>query len=371
MGMLSQTERRDTLDCAKGILIFLIVVGHNHQLVDAFPSGRWFLYNWHVYSFFLISAFLPFRPHEPGFFLTRAVRYYVPFILFFTLVWASTGGWDQPLQKVLAWLSAVVIGSADFLGDASGARLYWFLPALLGLTAIRWTIAKTGGWERYLLPVVAVSGFLFSGLLPDRIEPFIPLGLPIALYAIGPCLVFGAFMTYALAGSRFRLLTCGVLSVIVLALCTLIASLSPSTLVLAAFKYYDIRELHSLVVHALLAIAACSAVVLLLALSVRPALLAWLGRSSLLIYLSHQIFYSVLVRLLRRASPDVLREHEVAAGLVLVFATLVLSGAFAYCVTNIPRLRRFLTPRDLGDWLEGLGVRRVRNPSQSSVGGAP
>lgn len=368
--MLSQTDRRDTLDCAKGILIFLIVLAHNHQLTGAFPGMRWFLYNWHVYSFFLISAFLPFRPHQPNFLLTRAVRYYVPFVLFFTLVWAATGGWSQPVEKITAWLLGIVIGSADLLDNASGARLYWFLPALLGFTLIRWAISRTGRWERFVLPLVAVSGFLFAGLIPDSIEPYIPLGLPIALYAIGPCLAFAAFMTYALSGSRFRLLTCGAISVAILAICTLIASLNSSKLVLAAFQYFDIRDLDSLIVHALLAISACSTVVFFLAVSTRPALIAWFGRSSLLIYLSHQILYSVMASILRKALPTLLREHEIAAGFALLFATLVASGLFAYCVAYVPRLRRILTPRDLDEWLDGFGIRQAPTTAKSSVEGA-
>lgn len=355
--VLTDNQKRLTLDATKGVLILLIVLGHNHQLVNASPEGRWFLYNWHVYSFFLITALMPFRPEQPGFMRTRFVRYYVPFLIFFTLVWAVTEGWDRPGQKIGDWGMAAVIGSADLLGVASGARLYWFLPALLGLTILRWGISKFGEWKNYVLVTVAIVGFLISGLLSPTIKPYIPLGLPIALYALGPCLVFGKFTTFALDGSRVRLLFCAVVSAIVFSICNAIAAQTSSTLILAAFQYFDLRDPLALIVHALLAISACSTIVLLIALTARSKLLVWLGTSSLLIYLSHQIFYSLLLVLVRRTFPGALREYQSAMGVLLFLLTLLVSAGFAYCVTRSVRARRILTPRDFDDWLIGLGLK--------------
>ncbi len=52
------TERSLAIDRLKGLLILLIVIGHNSLMMTAFPDFQRLIYLFHVQSFFLLSACL-------------------------------------------------------------------------------------------------------------------------------------------------------------------------------------------------------------------------------------------------------------------------------------------------------------------------
>lgn len=351
--------RDEALDATKGVLILLIVLGHNLVLMGLLPGLRWFLYNWHVYSFFLISALIPITSTKAGFMADRLVRYGVPFVIFSSVAWLVAGGWGTPVQKVGDWLLAIAIGSADLLDRASGARLYWFLPALLGLTLIRWLIARTRSWETPVLLGVATAGFLFSGFIPPAVSAYVPLGLPIALYILGPCIAF--FYLYRLVADRDfigKAIAAAVL-LAVFSLCTYATYRNGTSLILASFDYYDLREFVPLALHATIPVMACGLLVVFLSLAPASRFLVWVGRNSLVIYLVHQFIYHALSLLLKRVWAALGIESDVLTGLALLLSTVVLSLAFAKAVLSSPLLRRWLTPRNLAEWRETLGLHRL------------
>lgn len=353
---LSESRRREALDFTKGVLILLIVIGHNKVLMSQMPVLRDSLYNWHVYSFFLITAVSFANFHRPHFLRDRAVRYYVPFVVFFSLAWLAAGGYDEPLLKLRDWVLGVAIGSADMLDRASGARLYWFLPALLGLTLVRWALSRGGRW---LTTAVAAAGFLLAGLIPAEVARYLPLGIPIVLYVLGPTLAFGGFVT-----AVGRLPAWGVVvalggTLAVFVGCTGLAFAQGSTLILASFRFFDVRDPISLFLHALLAISACGTVLLFGALLRRVRWIEWLGRASLLIYLTHQIAYTGAARLFGQALTEA--AGAPATGIVLLAVTLGSSALVAAAIERIPRIRRILCPGSLDEWLRAVGL--LRDPS--------
>ena len=355
------------LDRAKGILIVLIVFAHNTLITQAWPDARAFLYNWHVFAFLLLALVMPFHSDRPNFLTTRFVRYYVPFIAFFTLTWAAQlvlTGQVFPLgPRVSEWALAVGIGSAALLDDASGARLFWFLPALMGLVLVRWAIGKAPApLQTGLLMGVALAGFLTAGLIPDTIKPRIPFGLPIALYAIGPGILFAAGVRRVLGSDPSKAI-CAMLAALCACVCLGLYAFTQAqgtVLVLASFDFHDVRAPAALVAHALLAMSAAATVVFFAAATGRVRWLEWLGQASLLIYLLHQIVFVALRAVARRIVPDMEPSAMALPGAITFAATMVLSVGLAYAIQSVPALRKLLAPRDWTEWRSVFGKRASR-----------
>ncbi len=351
-----------TLDRAKGILIVLIVFAHNTLVTQSWPDLRGFFYNWHVFAFLLLALVMPFRSDKPGFLTTRFVRYYVPFIIFFTMTWAAMvvlGGTTAGLfDRFSEWAVAVLIGSAALLDQASGARLFWFLPALMGLVLIRWAIDQFHETVRpMMLGFVAIAGFLFAGLIPDAVKQWLPFGIPIALYVIGPGLVFAYLVTRALRADPGTA-TLALYAVLSAAVCGLLYAYSVSrgsALILASFDFYDIRSLDLLLAHAGLAMSAAAAVVFAAGAMGEARWLQWLGQASLLIYLVHQIIFVGLRAVAFQVDPELEGASRQAAGIATFVATMALSVAVAWLIQSREALNQLVAPRDWADWTRGLG----------------
>ena len=357
-----------SLDRAKGILIVLIVFAHNTLITQAWPESRAFLYNWHVFAFLLLAMVMPFNSEKPGFLTTRFVRYYVPFVAFFTVTWLATLVLDDNFsafgERLKEWALAVLIGSAALLDEASGARLFWFLPALMGLVLIRWAIGRAPAAVRQpSLIVVAIAGFAGAGLIPDEIKPWIPFGLPIALYALGPGLVF-AWLVDRLLRASHRRSRLWLLMLLCSALCGIVygfTQVQGTALVLASFDFYDVRSPAALIAHALLALSAATTVVLFAASLGRVRWLEWLGQASLLIYLVHQIVFVGLRFAARRLDAGMTPETMAIPGAATFVATMVISAGIAFVIQSVPALRKLLAPRDWAEWsgtLRSFGRRK-------------
>lgn len=366
---MAERDLFKTLDLTKGLLILLIVLGHNTLITSAAPALRRFIYDWHVFAFLLITFVVPFRSSREGFLSTRMFRYFVPFAVFFTVSWVCNvilgGGWHHPGKALGDWALALVIGSAELLDRASGARLFWFLPALMGLVLLRWAINRTGALRGKVLATVSIAGFLFSGLLPKGLQTYFPLGLPIALYALGPGLAFGAYAGRAFTSRTATRRLALVLSIMVLCLSYYLSLRQGTWLIIANFHFYDVRTPIALVNHAVLAIAA-TATLFLVAMELPPLrFLSWIGSQSLLIYLLHQLIFvplrTVLVRLITIGNgKDWLTEptHKVTLGLLAYVLTLAICLIAVRLIEKVPRLTQLITPRDWSDFRNGLGRKR-------------
>lgn len=362
-GMDAQDSQRffATLDRAKGILIVLIVFAHNTLITKAWPESRAFLYNWHVFAFLLLAMVMPFNSEKPGFLTTRFIRYYIPFVVFFTLTWFANvildGSFSAFGTHVAEWALAVAIGSADLLDIASGARLFWFLPALMGLVIIRWAIARAPQtMQRRLLTGIAVGGFLAAGLIPDGIKPWLPFGLPIALYVLGPGLLFAAIIRGMLSKDLSKPVL-WLLTAAASAACALLYAFTHkqgTALVLASFNFYDLRSPLALVSHALLAIVAAASVMLFSAAIGRSRAIEWLGQASLLIYLVHQIVFVGLRAIAQRVGPGIQPNDIALAAIATFIGTMIISAAIAWVIQSVPVMRRLIAPRDWKEWSGAL-----------------
>ncbi len=343
-------------DSAKGLLILAVVAGHNDMLMRAVGHGaRQFLYNWHVYAFFLLTFAVPFHVRRAGFMPDRLVRYGVPYLLFALLsgllVGLHSGGLlEAPVRYLSQMGLGILLGSADALDQGVGARLYWFLPALLGLSLLRWGGFQMGRAGAAGLLLLGLLGFLFAGQLPAHVVAWTPLGLPIAAYLLLPGLLFGVLVreTGRCSGSMRWGIVLASWAVFLGA--SVVTAASGSRLILASLQVHDLNTPGPLLLHALLAIAASMAVLSAAALLPGMKWLRAMGRHSLLIYLTHQFVYFALRPVFATFSGEILPS----VGLYV----LTLTGAFgvAYGVSIFELSRKLLQPRSVHEFKQQLGM---------------
>lgn len=342
---------RDENDAAKGVLILLIVLGHNTLAQAVWPDLWPFLYNFHVYGFLLLPFLRASHPLRGRFVVDRAVRYLVPFAVFFTLstiAFSVTQQLAPTGDRLFVWARGLVIGSAWAVDASSGFRLFWFLPALFSLVVWRSAIRSGSPGTRRFLEGLAVAGFLFAGLLPGDWVRLLPLGLPIAAYALVPGLVFEALWRRV---GRARLPWVAVISGVVFAGLSLLAFARGTSLVIARLDVYSALEPLSLVIHAAIPIAALLAVLAASPWLVRGRILPALGRCSLVVYLVHGLVYQGLLRLSGVVGSTA--GPRATAAIVTFAVTVAVSWAIAAAIDRLEPLRRLVTPRSLDDFVGG------------------
>ena len=128
--MATKPGRRKTeYDAFKGVLICLIVLGHNTVFSSSYPLAFNSLYNFHVASFLLLP-FLFFGSSVGKFqFTDRVVRYLVPHFFFFVLACAAyfTLFVGNSGPEIAEWVRsvalAILLGSEGIYNAACGFRL--------------------------------------------------------------------------------------------------------------------------------------------------------------------------------------------------------------------------------------------------------
>ena len=153
------TKEQSTI--IKGILILLVVLGHNgilmgkaqHLSVNSFND---FLYTFHVYAF----LFLPFLYNIPEQSICRIkknfIHLYKPYTVFFIILliafWVINKSFDVP-GVVYAYISA----SEPVLKQYVGASFLWFLPTMFSLLILRDSLMNT----KIGLLLVSLGSFIF------------------------------------------------------------------------------------------------------------------------------------------------------------------------------------------------------------------
>lgn len=356
-------NRAAALDMAKGILIACIVLAHNRFIVTSVPGSKAFFYNWHVYAFLIIPFLLPFRADVRGFIATRLVRYGIPFVTFTFWAWivkiVTSGVQDSLGKAIYDLVVAALLGSADLLDRACGARLFWFLPTLLGLTLVRYAGAQLGKIGAAAIVLVSLVSFPLVGLIPRSDAQYFPLGLPIVFYILLPGLVFQKLMEWAWVGSRARISISFVIFLSIFIAAYWLSLARGTSLALDLFRFYDIRDPIALLDHAVIGISATCALVFGASLLPRVNWLAWYGQGSLIVYLTHQFVFVSLTSVVKLVSPGLLVSHRFIVGMLVYAGTLAMCGAMIWLVNRRPGIRRLVMPRDWREWRYSFAWRRA------------
>lgn len=341
------------IDAIKGFLILLIVVGHSDLLVGTFDRVYTAIYYFHVTAFFLLPFLFHPRPPTRSFLADRAVRYLVPYAAFYlaagTIFYIyDLAGHTSVLAWMRDWILGLVVASPVTQVRASGILIYYFLPALWVMVALRAAYFTSGRSARLIWIAVAVGAHLLVGAAPQWIKDYIPFSLPLVLYLF----LLGLIVT----AGRVLLpkrpsLPAAVVTVVAAAGLILPALWMGVRVDIASLRVASLFELPTLALHDAIVLCCFVAIVCLAPALARLPGMALLGRHSLGIYLSHLLFIHALKILFSKIGLANLAGQSSLPWLAVRLAlAMALSLGLSMAIQAWSPLRRNLFPRTRSDW---------------------
>ena len=337
---------RDESNAIKGVLICLIILGHNMFFTYATDEIQCmgYLYCFHIQAFFLLPFLYPLRRGSGERVLNHLIRYYVPFFLFLTalsllrsfagheIVW-----WKMPLSALF--------GGGMLIREFAGNQLLWFLPAMFFTVLVKeWYQGGGRQLRRILLfcGVVCITGKIIAPSLAGKAAElseaflywgnnliyalqFLPLGLSLRY------ILQNRRMSFPLAGDLFLLGSAGYFA----------------DYFLLVKPYYSYHETTSLWV-ALQMFMPVPFLVLLYhfrATFGNCKILKKFGENTFVIYLIHPFIGYALFSLLNRGSMP-LWFWILPVQLIMMFLPLWIADRL-HCY---PHLEKILFPRSWADW---------------------
>lgn len=160
---------REESSAIKGLLIFLIVLGHNALFTSSLSGSFEYLYSFHVQAFFVLP-FLYGISNKSSFrdsFKKNFVRLYYPFLLFFialSILAYITDGSSIDMNKVieindnkaLYFADVILTGNFYLIDYFTSFQYLWFLPVMFSMSVIKETIGR----NKLINVLVLVVGFV-------------------------------------------------------------------------------------------------------------------------------------------------------------------------------------------------------------------
>lgn len=285
------TKEQSTI--IKGILILLVVLGHNgilmgkaqHLSVNSFND---FLYTFHVYAF----LFLPFLYNIPEQSICRIkknfIHLYKPYTVFFIILliafWVINKSFDVP-GVVYAYISA----SEPVLKQYVGASFLWFLPTMFSLLILRDSLMNT----KIGLLLVSLGSFIFLvlysvfGIIPWECNQISVMGIFTAFRIFCLAVFSRILLMLAEQDKRIKWLYIG-LGVVTSVSFFLFKNLEGGAV---------IKRLNEFVLMPCFIVASIICMVLYMERYKISKIFIWFGKYSLEIYLFHIFIYNIIYRL--------------------------------------------------------------------------
>lgn len=347
---MSQRFHDPSVDVVKGILILVIVAGHNEALCLQFQDVRKFFYYFNVQAFLLLVFCFPSRPFSLHLVVDRSIRYLYPYLLFVVvaaLLHGLRGGYEGPfVQGFSAFAVGLFTGAEGKLELIAGLRLFWFLPTLFSLAMLRAVEVKYACAK----PVFVLAGLTLIGVhaLTDVIDlSVLPLGVGLAL-AFYP---LGVFVEHYLASRLLRAHTltrlmlygmvafCATYAIIVLVPLGWVSGAS-----LEGVKWSTPATCMMALALPIISLPALFGFAQLLRWS---RFLAFIGKGSLVIYLMHMFYYAALLELWKILGISF--RESLFFGTITLLLTFGASAVSVAILDARPSLRRLIIPRDYWD----------------------
>jgi hypothetical protein len=166
----------------KGLMILVIVIGHNTWFSLNHPEWRKVFYFFNVHAFFLLVFTRPASNDLGKTWSVYIFRYLIPYFTFATLGFLlyhfGLGGRTPGLEELKTFGLALWTGDMYRLEDSTGIQLFWFLPALFSLILVRTLGSKYPMMDKlfcllgilWILGVDETSTGIYFEFLPLNLE---------------------------------------------------------------------------------------------------------------------------------------------------------------------------------------------------------
>lgn len=121
----------------KGILILLIVIGHNHILCPIDNRFMGYLYEFHVICFFILPFFYENKaPLSSQRVTNTVIRTWIPYLWMIILCYLAHGIYTKDFSISFRHVQAFITADKTFLGKYFGFVMPWFLPTFCTFTLL-------------------------------------------------------------------------------------------------------------------------------------------------------------------------------------------------------------------------------------------
>lgn len=316
--------KRGESNAIKGVLILLVVLGHNSLLMQAtglFP----YIYSFHVYCFFILPYLYGQSTNEGHWrrLSLRFLRYLAVYLAFCAGCLCISLSRHRVIWDGWALLHAIITGSQGLLTEYIGFGMLWFLPAICAVLfwhAVYFRMSSAG--RGAMLSICAVLWLLAAlGITSyHQLGCYIPFALMPGLYH---CLTGGGFRYIAVQlqkHERYGWL-CAMISLTFISAWMTLRGHLP-------FSCYYLTWL-------LCPMAAMCILYTSRKWLAKVQVLQTLGELSYPIYLAHIFVYNALLLVAPKGS-------FIAWGMLLFATTLMLSIGLSVCARKTPFLGSLL-----------------------------
>lgn len=282
----------------RGLLIALIVLGHNRIFYHQYYYTYRVLYNFHVAAFLIIPFLRLPREGVKMSVLHPLKLYYQPFVVFVTLyalMLMLSGSASAPYtwwEWSITYNRALILADTNAVDAATGFKMFWFMPVFILLSMLQALASGVSKPVFVALLLASLAGHLFVGWIGMDVAGQVPWGAAIALYVLFPCLLSAALVRWRL--DRFVPVTLWLAIFVVTAV---VCWWHKIWIDLSDFKVYAMPKLTSMALVDLNMISASFFLYRFAALS-RLRILDWIGSYSLQIYFIHGVIGYVALRFL-------------------------------------------------------------------------
>lgn len=163
---------KDESNAIKGLLIFLIILGHNSIFTKSIPGSFGYLYTFHVQTFFVLPFLYGAKTLAlKDSFKKNFARLYYPFIVFFIVLsivnyfLSNTIADPNKLININKgggiFINTLLTGSYYFIDLFTGFQYLWFLPVMFSMSVLRETIERKPIIKYVVLLIGFVSYIMF------------------------------------------------------------------------------------------------------------------------------------------------------------------------------------------------------------------
>lgn len=176
----------------KGVLILLIILGHNATFTTIFDEYRImrYLYLFHIQTFFILPFLYDIKAPSYSGIKNSFARLYWPYIIFATVLYCIFYLFAQKNALNISDLPYLLInGEKSVIKSFCGNQLLWFMPAMFSLLILKGLFYYSNRIVK--ISLIVISSFIFAiSILGNYENEYADLGINIERYL--PVGLFGA-----------------------------------------------------------------------------------------------------------------------------------------------------------------------------------